>query len=304
MSRLFPPILLACITVGLLLAVGCTLQPDDNANAGHNQFVPGMAYPVRVVRVIDGDTIRVELSDGSQDTIRILGVDTPELEAGENDPGSFEGVTDPQFLASWAEEASFFLRQEIDGREVFITTDSGAGERDRYGRILAYLATRDRTDIGGLLLTRGFARVYTPETFARKNDYLRLQENAMQERIGIWSGLIPAPVTTGGVFLAVHYDASGNDRHNLYDEYIVIENGEDTPVNLTGWKIRDNGTAVFVFPVYNLGPGGRVIVHTGIGSPGQQELFMESDVPLLNNHAGTVTLIDRQGVERSRFSWG
>jgi hypothetical protein len=31
---------------------------------------------------------------------------------------------------------------------------------------------------------------------------------------------------------------------------------------------------------------------------------MESNAALLNNHAGTVTLIDRQGVERSRFSWG
>jgi endonuclease YncB( thermonuclease family) len=34
---------------------------------------------VRVVEVVDGDTIVVELPDGDTDTVRILGVDTPKI---------------------------------------------------------------------------------------------------------------------------------------------------------------------------------------------------------------------------------
>jgi micrococcal nuclease len=305
MSRLFPAIFLACIIAGLMLAGGCTLQADDNTSTGHDQFTPCTPYPATVLRVIDGDTVRVEFPDGRQDTIRLLGVDTPELDPGGNNPGSFEGISDPLFLASWAEEASLMLRQEVEGREVFITTDGRAGERDRYGRILAYLSTTDGTDIGGLLLTRGLARVYTPESFAHKDDYLRLQQAAIQQRIGIWSGITPVPAATDGVYLdTVNYDAAGDDRFNLNDEYIVVGNGGGAPVDLAGWEIRDNGTVAFIFPEYNLGTGGQVTVRTGTGSPGQHDLFIGSGTPILNNNAGTVTLNDREEVERSRFSWG
>jgi micrococcal nuclease len=302
MIRCLPAILITCIVAALVLAAGCTLQADRSTSDA--QFTPGTAYPATVVRVIDGDTVRVTFPDGNQDTIRILGVDTPELDPDESDPGLFEGFPDPAYLASWAEEASSVLRQEVGDREVFITTDKQAGERDRYGRILAYLSTESGTDIGSLLLSRGLARVYTPETFARKEDYLQVQRAAMQKRIGIWSGMTPAQDTTGGVFLAeVHYDAAGeDDNFNLNDEYIVIRNGGSATVNLTGWEIHHR-TVLFVFRDYRLGPGSEVTIRTGTGTPGNRELFMGSHVALLKNDAGTVTLWDRNGMERSRFSW-
>jgi micrococcal nuclease len=303
MIRCLPAILTTCIVAALVLAAGCTLQADKSTSGTHAQFAPGTAYPASVVRVIDGDTVRVSFPDGSQGTIRILGVDTPELDPGESSPGLFEGISDPTYLASWAEKASSVLQQEVGDREVFITTDKQAGERDRYGRILAYLSTSDGNDIGSLLLKQGFARVYTPETFAREEDYLRLQKKAMQERIGIWSGMTPAQVNAEGVFLAeVHYDAAGeDDNFNLNDEYIVIRNGGSATVNLSGWEIHHR-TVLFVFRDYSLGPGSEVTVRTGTGTPGQQELFVGSHIALLNNHAGTVTLWDN-GIERSRFTW-
>jgi micrococcal nuclease len=306
MSRFFPSVVLACSIAILILAAGCTVQIDDGTRAGtrSGQFTPGIAYSARAIHVTDGDTLRVMFPDSSQETIRILGVDTPEISPGGNDPGSFEGVSDPHFLVSWAEEAASTLRREVEGREVMVTTDRAAGERDRYGRLLAYLSTSDGTDIGEVLLSRGLARVYTAESFARKDAYLGMQQTAMQKRIGIWSGMTPALPGSDGVFLAgVHYDAAGDDRANLNDEYITIRNGGATPVDLTGWQILDDGTVAFVFPGMTLPPGVQVIVHSGSGSPEGKELFIGSGVPILNNDAGTLILRDQDGAERSRFSW-
>jgi micrococcal nuclease len=274
---------------------------DDGGETG--QFPPGIAYPARVTRITDGDTLRVLFPDGDVETVRLLGVDAPELSPGGTDPGSFQGVSDPVLLAVWGEEASSALRRELEGREVTVTTDRAAGERDRYGRLLAYLSTGDGTDIGELLLSRGLARVYTAESFAREERYLAVQHAAMQKRIGIWNGMTPAQPE--GVFLAaVHYDAAGDDRFNPGDEYITLRNGGSAPVDLTGWQIRDGGTVIFIFPDITIAPGAEFTVRTGSSPPGEQELFIGSPVPLLNNGAGTVTLHDRDGVEQSRFSWG
>jgi len=75
--------------------------------------------PVRVVRVLDGDTIQI--SDGR--TVRLLGVDTPEK--GEQ----------------WAKEARLWLVEQSLGREV---TLEECAEKDKYGRTLALLDSSGR----------------------------------------------------------------------------------------------------------------------------------------------------------------
>jgi micrococcal nuclease len=301
MSRLAPLIVFAFITTVLALAAGCTVQIGDT-RGDTRQFEPGIGYPARVTHITDGDTLRVLFPDGHQETVRLLGVDAPELSPGDNDPGTFQGVSDPLLLAVWGEEASLALRRELTGMEVTVSTDRAAGERDRYGRLLAYLSTGNNTDIGETLLSGGLTRVYTAESFARKERYLAVQHAAIQKRIGIWSGMTPAQ--PGGVFLAtVHYDAAGDDRLNLADEYITLRNGGSTPVNLTGWQIQDGGMMIFSFPEITLNPGAEFTVRTGSGPPREQDLAIGSPVPLLGNDGGTVTLHDRDGAEQSRFTW-
>ncbi len=75
--------------------------------------------PVRVVRVLDGDTVRV--SDGR--TVRLLGVDTPE----KGEP--------------LAEEARLWLVEQSLGR---VVTLEECAEKDKYGRTLALLESSGR----------------------------------------------------------------------------------------------------------------------------------------------------------------
>ena len=59
-----------------------------------------------VAGTIDGDTIRLAYPDGTRETLRILGIDTPEVTPEGNDPRKFEGVTDLSYLSLWGEEAA------------------------------------------------------------------------------------------------------------------------------------------------------------------------------------------------------
>jgi micrococcal nuclease len=149
------------------------------------------------------------------------------------------------------------------------------------------------------------ARVYTAESFARKDLYLEVQERAMRQRTGLWSGMPPAlPGSERVLITAVHFDAAGDDRINLNDEYITLQNNGSIPVTLTGWQVRDSDGFVYTFPVTALDPGAAFILHTGSGILSSTHLYLNSTIPVLNNDADTVTLLDTGGTEVSRFSWG
>jgi hypothetical protein len=159
--------------------------------------------------------------------------------------------------------------------------------------------------MGEVLLARGLARVYTPETFARKERYLEVQEEAMRHRIGIWSGMTPAIPGSDGVFIAdVHPDAAGDDRTNLNDEYITLENGAAIPIDLAGWQVQDSDGFVVTLPEMCIEPGASIVLHTGSGTANGTDLFFGSAVPVLNNDGDSVTLSDPAGRAVSTKAWG
>ncbi|WP_172456959.1 thermonuclease family protein, partial [Nocardia farcinica] len=80
-----------------------------------------------VVKVVDGDTLDVRYDDGREDTVRVLGIDTPETEH-PNIP-----------VECWGPEAAAFASNELAGRRVSLSTDPAQDERDRYKRLLAFV---------------------------------------------------------------------------------------------------------------------------------------------------------------------
>lgn len=127
----------------------------------------------------------------------------------------------------------------------------------------------------------------------------------MRQRTGLWSGMTPVLPEPEGVFItAVHFDAAGDDRSNLNDEYITLQNSGSTPVILAGWQVRDSDGFLYTFPGTTIGPGASLILHTGNGTINSTDLYLGSPIPVLNNDADTVTLHDTGGTEVSRFSWG
>jgi micrococcal nuclease len=129
--------------------------------------------PVKVEDVIDGDTIKVEV-DGKRETVRFLLVDTP------------ESVHPTKPVQPFSKEASKHTENMLNGSNVEL--ELGIGERDKYGRLLAYVYA-DGKSVQESLLEKGLARVayvFEPNT-KYVEDYDKIQKQAQKEGVGIWS---------------------------------------------------------------------------------------------------------------------
>ena len=102
---------------------------------------------VRVVRVIDGDTIEVCCLNGRPEKVRYIGVNTPET----NHPA--------KDVEEYGREAKEANRTLVQGKTVRLEFD--VDPRDRYGRLLAYVHLEDGTFVNARLVEQGFAQVMT-----------------------------------------------------------------------------------------------------------------------------------------------
>ncbi|MEF8757928.1 MAG: thermonuclease family protein [Halobacteriales archaeon] len=170
------------VLLGLLLvcglAAGCVGTLDEGGAERSN---------ATVVSVVDGDTVDVRFADGSTDTVRLLGVDTPELH-GRTDPAEFEGVPNTTAgracLRAVAENATGFAADLVADRAVTLEFDSEADRRGGYDRLLAYVY-RGETHLNERLLVEGYARVYVTE-FTQLDRFREAAATARAGNRGIW----------------------------------------------------------------------------------------------------------------------
>jgi micrococcal nuclease len=129
--------------------------------------------PAKVVETIDGDTIKVRLENGTIEKVRMILIDTPETKH-------------PRLgVQPFGIEASQFTERELTGKDVTLELD--VQERDRYGRLLAYILVGDVL-FNEKLLEKGLARVAVfPPNTKYVDRFREVQEKAQAEKIGIWS---------------------------------------------------------------------------------------------------------------------
>jgi len=124
-----------------------------------------------VVRVVDGDTIHVQLADRVE-KIRYIGVNAPEIHhpLKGQEPGG--------------REAAAVNRRLVGGRHVRLELD--VRTRDRYGRLLAYVWVGD-TMINAELVREGYAQVMTvPPNVKYQELFVMLQREARHAGRGLW----------------------------------------------------------------------------------------------------------------------
>lgn len=133
---------------------------------------PILEGPFPVVRVVDGDTILVEM-DSKEERVRFIGIDTPE-----------SVHPDPAKNVPYGKIASDYTKNLLEGEEVYLEFD--VSERDRYGRILAYVYLEDKM-INEMLLEEGHARIATyPPNIKYEERFYRLQKEARENKKGGW----------------------------------------------------------------------------------------------------------------------
>ena len=126
-----------------------------------------------MLRVVDGDTLHVR-RDGRDVTIRLIGIDAPEV--------GWYGDRAECFGA----RAGRFASAILDGERVRLEFDE---ERlDPYDRTLAYVYLDDGRMVNVVLVRRGFARVTIYPPNDRHEGRLRAAQDAARDRgAGLWS---------------------------------------------------------------------------------------------------------------------
>jgi micrococcal nuclease len=139
-------------------------------------------YPV--VKVVDGDTIVVSV-DGTNQTVRLIGLDTPE-------------VVDPRKVVQcFGKEASARAKNLLTDTQVRLEADPTQDERDKYGRILRYVFLADGSMYNLETIRQGYAHEYTYRIPYQYQQQFRLAEaEARQAERGLWSSQTCAGNTT------------------------------------------------------------------------------------------------------------
>ena len=147
---------------------------------GHSTPAPapdrGQTINARVTSVIDGDTIRVrplEATRRSRYTVRLIGIDTPEVYGG---------------VECGGRRASEYMKQLATGRRVRLRTDPTQDTFDRYDRLLAYVKLHGGPDAALAQLRAGWAElyVYGGNPFQRVGAFREAQRSAVRADRGIW----------------------------------------------------------------------------------------------------------------------
>jgi len=153
--------------------------PSTNENLPQNQPVEA-----KVVRVVDGDTIEVDIG-GSLYKVRYIGMDTPET------------VHPTKPVEYFGKEASEKNRELVEGKTVLLEKD--ISEVDKYGRLLRYVWVDD-VMINAELVRLGYAQVATyPPDVKYQEYFLQLQKEAEEASLGLWAEPLSTASSTSNV---------------------------------------------------------------------------------------------------------
>jgi len=129
----------------------------------------------RVVKVVDGDTIDVDI-DGRTERLRLIGIDTPE-------------TVDPRKpVQCYGREASNKAKEILTGQFVTLESDPTQGERDKYKRLLRYVILADGTNFNLFMIAEGYAHEYTYHLpYKYQADFKQAEVDARNGNKGLWS---------------------------------------------------------------------------------------------------------------------
>ena len=121
---------------------------------------PNYIYRVVVTRVIDGDTVDVDIDLGfneyKKDRVRLMGIDTPESRT-RNLKEKALGLQSKARLKELIATAPL-INKKRGKKAVFLkTTKDGKG---KFGRILGTILIGEDTDVCEVLINEGHARTY------------------------------------------------------------------------------------------------------------------------------------------------
>jgi len=142
-----------------------TIAEKTNVNKLSQQSVDSY-YLVK--QVVDGDTLVLD----NRDTVRLIGVDTPE-------------TNHPEIpVQRFGKEATEFTRRMVEGMKV--TLELGDPAEDNYGRKLAYVFI-DNVLLNKEIIRRGYGYAYRRFPHPRIDEFIAAEQEARAKQCGLWN---------------------------------------------------------------------------------------------------------------------
>jgi micrococcal nuclease len=163
--------------------------------------------PAFVTKVVDGDTIHAEIN-GKEETIRLLGINTPEKKM-------------PEY-----QEAKDFLLYEIQGKKIELLRDFT--DTDRYGRKLRYVFYENRL-INVEILEQGLATSFMLDRLEYNNKLSGAEKFAKENGIGMWRKSQDKCKECIEIV-----------ELNPEDDFFIIRNKCDFNCELKDWFVKDD----------------------------------------------------------------
>lgn len=155
--------------------------PQETKTAVTGDFDKYNQKEFTVVKVVDGDTLDIDIPDANYKTtrIRLWGVDTPET------------AKSPKGEMYFGSEASQFTKDTVLDKRVIVIMNQNAKPRDKYGRLLAYIKMPDGRILNEELISNGFAYADTRFKHPDYEKYIELENAARTNRVGLWKNITP-----------------------------------------------------------------------------------------------------------------
>ena len=154
------------------LALLCA-GPRTAAGQGHSRTQDALSGTV--TSVTDGDTIRVRITGRADEKVRLIGVDSPELD---------DAREKVRLMAFLAKRFAFSRLYQAP-----VELLPGPETRDAYGRLLAFVRTADGLIFNVTLVREGYATAYLRFPFDEKlrQELKAAETQARQAGRGLWA---------------------------------------------------------------------------------------------------------------------
>ena len=163
------PALFLVVLLLVYLLISCAGRAAGSQEPGSESQEKGI-----VTRVYDGDTIEVQPANGKTIKVRLIGIDSPEMD------DERETVL---FFAHMAKRFAFY---HLYDKDVRLTYD---WERtDDYGRTLAYVFREDGTLFNEIIIKEGFAHAFTKYPYREdmRTRFRKAEKEARRLNKGLW----------------------------------------------------------------------------------------------------------------------
>jgi len=151
-------------------------QPKSEEQARAYDFERYHKKTFSVVKVVDGDTLDIDIGDADKNytRIRLWGVDAPETRS------------DELGVMYFGAESTAFATKSALGKQITVYLEEHR-TRGKYGRLLAYVQLPDERFLNEVLASEGFAYADVRFRHSLYRKYEQLEGSARRQKKGLWA---------------------------------------------------------------------------------------------------------------------